>query len=333
MNAGEKAIAKEMRRQEQERRKQLQLANKMLIPVSKKTSMTLEMISFDPSGVFFLNENRWLKIFTLEGDIEKIVAVLKNLSGRIRITLRMGEDGGRATCHLSLMETGEMYDEVRQKMMKDVAVLEQVVNLHPLDIDSAMNQIALNFHKDIRFSYASYVRGNKDWKKEVFGEVKEVDKSFSMEGFYGESFHTLAFPTKTVNGLISQLEGLMCPMYLSVDLNSLTEEEHTDFKRAIEKRYNKRLPVNSEESFINLSLSAVIICDSNDARKILEETIQSVFLGHGIIITPSFHMQRAVAESMLSLGLLDQMIMRNVSTNVAELMLGGEEDADAKIKV
>ena len=71
MNAGEKAIAKEMRRQEQERRKQLQLANKMLIPVSKKTSVTLEMISFDPSGVFFLNENRWLKIFTLEGDIEK----------------------------------------------------------------------------------------------------------------------------------------------------------------------------------------------------------------------------------------------------------------------
>ena len=333
MNAGEKAIAKEMRRQEKERRKQLQLANKILIPVSKKTAMTLEMISFDPSGVFYLNENRWVKIFTLEGNIEKLVAVLKDLSGRIRITLHMGEDGGRATCHLSLMETGELYEDVRQKMMEDVAIIEKVVSIHPLDIDAAMNQIAENFHKDIRFSYASYVRGNKDWKKEVFGELKEASKSFIFEDFYGESFHVLAFSTKTVDGLIKQLEGLMCPMYLSVDLNSLTDEEHTDFKRAIEKRYNKRLPVNSEESFINLSLSAVIICDSDDARKILEETIQSIFLRHGVIITPSFHRQRAVAESMLSLGLLDYKIMRNVSTKVAEQMLGGEEDADAEIEV
>ena len=70
MNAGEKAIAKEMWRQEKERRKQLQLANKMLIPVSKKMAMTLEMITFDPSGVFYLNENRWLRIFVLEGNIK-----------------------------------------------------------------------------------------------------------------------------------------------------------------------------------------------------------------------------------------------------------------------
>lgn len=333
MNAGEKAIAKEIRRQEKERRKQLQLANKMLIPVSKKTSMTLEMISFDPSGVFFLHENRWLKIFILEGNIEKLVAVLKDLSGRIRITLHMGEEGGRATCHLGLMETGELYENVRQKMMEDVAIIENVVSIHPLDIDAAMNQIAENFHKDIQFSYASYVRGNKDWKKEVFGEIKETSKSFAFKDFYGESFHVLAFPLKTMDGLIKQLAGLMCPMYLSVDLNSLTDEEHTDFKRAIEKRYNKRLPVNSQESFVNLSLSAVIIGDSDDARKILEETIQSVFLGHGVIITPCFHMQRATVESVLSLGLLDYKTMRNVSTKVVELMLGGEEDADAKIEV
>lgn len=292
--------------------------------------MTLEMISFDSSGVFYLTENRWLKIFTLDGNIEKLAAVLNDLSGRIRITLHMGEEGGRATCHLSLMETGELYEDVRQKMIEDVAIIEKVVSIHPLDIDAVMNQIAENFRKDIRFCYASYVRGNKDWKKKCFGELKEASKSFTLKDFYGESFHVLAFPTTTVDRLIKHLEGLMCPMYLSVDLNSLTEEELTDFKRAIEKRYNKRLPVNGEESFINLSLSAVIIGDSEDARRILEETIQSVFLGHGVIMTPSFHMQRAVAESVLSLGLLDYKIMRNVSTKVVGWILGGEEDADAK---
>lgn len=333
MSAGERAIAKEMKRQEQEKIRQVKLANKMLIPVSKKTALTLEMTSFDPNGVFYLSENRWMKIFKMEGEINKLVSAVQNLTGRVRITLHMDGDCGRETCHVSLMETGEMYEDVRQKMIEDEAVLSNVVILHPLDIDEGMNQIAVNFLKDIRFSYASYVRGNKDWKREVFQEVKEETKSFTMKDCYGESFHVLAFPTNKVEGLLNQLMELMCPMYLSIDLNSLTEEEHSDYKRAIEKRYNKRLPVNTEESFINLSISAVIICDSDDARKILEETILSVFSGHGMVITPSFHMQRKVAESVLSMGLLDYKIMRNVGLEIAEAMMGGEEDADAKIEV
>lgn len=333
MNAGEKAIAKEMKRQEKERQRKMQIANKMLIPVSKKTAMTLEMISFDPSGVFYLSENRWVKMFTLEVKLEKLVSIVGKLSGRIRITLHMGDEGGGATCHLTLMETGELYEEIRQKMIEDEKVLAQVVTIHPLDIDAAMNQIAENFYQDIRFSYASYVRGNKDWKKEVYGEIKEEVKSFELKSFYGESLHVLSFPTKTADGLIGKLGKLGCPMYVSVDLNSLTEEEHTDFKRGIEKKYNQRLPVNTEESFINLSLSVVFICDSDDARKIVEETTLSVCLGQGVILTPSFHMQRKVAESVLSFGLSDYKIMRNVDVNVAGQMIGGEGNADAKIEV
>ena len=77
MSAGERAIAKEMKRQEQEKMRQVKLANKMLIPVSKKTALTLEMTSFDPNGVFYLSENRWMKIFKMEGEINKLVSALK----------------------------------------------------------------------------------------------------------------------------------------------------------------------------------------------------------------------------------------------------------------
>ncbi|SHK77428.1 hypothetical protein SAMN02745136_03311 [Anaerocolumna jejuensis DSM 15929] len=58
MSAGEKVIAKEMRRQEKERRKRIEQANKMLIPVSKKTAMTLGMISFDPSQLSETNDGK-----------------------------------------------------------------------------------------------------------------------------------------------------------------------------------------------------------------------------------------------------------------------------------
>ena len=48
-NAGMKAIAKEEKRMEKERKRQVELANKMLIPAGKKTLETLGLISFDPS--------------------------------------------------------------------------------------------------------------------------------------------------------------------------------------------------------------------------------------------------------------------------------------------
>ncbi|MDD3139431.1 MAG: hypothetical protein PHX08_10730 [Lachnospiraceae bacterium] len=70
-----------------------------------------------------------------------------------------------------------------------------------------------------------------------------------------------------------------------------------------------------------------------DARKILEETVTSIFFGHGVVITPSFHMQKAVAESVLSLGLLDHKIMRNVSLEIIKDLLGGETNTDAKNEV
>ena len=60
MNAGERAIVKEERRLEKERRRRIELANKMLIPTGGKTQESIGLISFDPSGVFRFLENRWM---------------------------------------------------------------------------------------------------------------------------------------------------------------------------------------------------------------------------------------------------------------------------------
>lgn len=333
MSAGEKAIAKEMRREENERRKRIQIANKMMIPVSKKTAQSLNLISFDPSGVFFFEDNRWMKIFKMEGKISELVDVCQTLCGRIRITLHIGEIGDRVTCHLSLMETGELYEEVRQKMTADESEISKVVTIHPMSIDEAMSEIAANFYKDIRFSYASYVRGNKDWKKESFFEMKEEADSFTAGRFYGESFNFLSFPSEAVCGIVEGLKNLSCPMYLTMDLNALSEMEQADFKRAMEKKYNVRLSAVEENSFMNFSLAVVIMCDSKDATKIVEQTMASLFVKNNILIVPAYHKQKQVAESVLSFGLVDNKIMRNVSKDFIRSMLGGEEDADAKIEI
>jgi len=328
-NAGMRAIAKEEKRMEKERKRRIELANKMLIPAGKKTMETLGLISFDPNGVFRLTNNRWIKVFRVEGNLSQLARVSLSTSGRIRIVWHEREEGGGAPCHLILNETGEIYEEVRQLMSKDEEKLKEAVRLTPLSVDEVMNHILEEFGQSIRFSYASYVRGNKDWKKEIFLEVHEEVNRFTVGRCYGEAFSTLAFPADVRAGFMEKLKGLGCQMYVCLDLNSLTTEEQLDFNRALEKRYNRRLPMVADDDFLNASLAIVILCDSDDARDIIEKTIISLANGYDLLLSPSFYEQKKVTESAISLGLLDSTIMRNVKVDVVEKLIGGGSDADA----
>ena len=286
-SAGVKAIAKEEKRMEKERRRRIELANKMLIPVSKKTMETLGLISFDPNGVFRLTENRWMRVFVVEEEPKALASIAAKLSGRIRIVWHFREDGGRTTCHLVLMETGEIYEEVRQLMSKDEELLKEAVRMTPLSVDEVMNQIGEKFGQSIRFSYASYVRGNKDWKKECFLEITEEADRFLVGRLYGEAFHALSYPSIIKDGFIPRLGNLGCQAFVSLDMNSLTTEEELDFNRAIEKRYNRRLSADAGNEYLNVSLSIVILCDSDDARKIIEKTVISIANGYELMLAPA----------------------------------------------
>jgi len=130
---------------------------------------------------------------------------------------------------------------------------------------------------------------------------------------------------------MESLSHLGCQAFLSLDMNSLTDEEQLDFNRAIEKRYNKRLKYSGEDNYLNVSLALVILCDSDDAREIIEKTVIALANNYEIMLSTSFHEQRTVTESVLSLGLIDSKIMRNVRVEVVESIVGGDKDADAKI--
>lgn len=305
MNAGERAIVKEERRLEKERKRRIELANRMLIPVGGKTLESIGLIAIDPSGVFRFMGNRWLKIYEISGVNEKLVDAIADVSGRVRITFYISENG-RETCHLTLIEQGEVYEEVRQKLTEDESVIQKVCSMHPLSVDEAMNHIASNFYKDIRFSYASFVRGKKDWKKECFLEVREDVTGFETGRIFGESLSILHFPMEMKEGLLKDLKSLGCPLYFAVDMNSLTEEEQEDFRRALEKKYNRRLMTTETEDYINQSLSIILLCDSKDARKIVEETLISIFLKYGANCTSFI----TVANELLDISGFKQEIAR-----------------------
>ena len=267
----------------------------------------------------------------LSGDFKALTGKSLSLSGRIRIVWHLGEEGGRATCHLILMENGEIYEEVRQLMSKDLDIIKEVVKITPLSVDEVMQSIIEKFGQNIRFSYASYVRGNKDWKKECFLEITEEAEKFTVGSSFGEAFYALSYPSTLKDGFMESLSHLGCQAFLSLDMNSLTDEEQLDFNRAIEKRYNKRLKFSGEDNYLNVSLALVILCDSDDAREIIEKTVIALANNYEIMLSTIFHEQRTVTESVLSRGLIDSKIMRNVRVEVVESIVGGDKDADAKI--
>ena len=331
MNAGERAIAKEQKRLEKERKRRIELANKMLIPVGGKTKESLKLLAFDPEGVFRFEDNRWLKVYEIVGAYSGLADVTADVLGRMRITFYLSENG-RETCHLTLMETGEIYEEIRQKIAADESVLAKVCELKPLNVDETMNQIAANFCQDLRFSYASFVRGKKDWKKECFFEAECEEESFKVGRIHGQVLGVLEFPKEVKRDLISNLKELSCPMFVSLDLNGLTEEEQLNFKRALEKKFNRRLPLNEAEEFINLSLSITLLCDSKDARRIVKETLILLLLQEGFVTAPCFLSQNQALESGLSLGFSDYTVTRNASKELVQQMLGGKSH-DAKEQI
>ena len=328
-NAGKRAILREEKRLAKEKKRQIEQANKMLIPVSRKTNQSLGIISFDPEGTLRLLNNRWIRVFeATEDTLCQMAHASINLSGRIRITMHMSDGCGRATCHISLMETGEIYEEVRQAFRKDEEIFFEISKMKQLSVDEIMNEIAKNFLLDIRFSYASYVRGNKDWEKECFARVTAEGAYFISGRNYGESFLTLSLPTVAKPGLVSKLKKIGCELFLGVDMNALSAEEQSDFNRNLEKKYNQRI-LSGAETYVNGSVLLVIVCDSDDARKIVEQTVTSVLEEYGFMPTAAFGMQKLVYHSLLGFGIKDAKAMRNVSLSVLEALFGGEIDENA----
>ena len=332
--AGNRTLLRKKKRLEREKKRRIEQANRMLIPANKKTKQSLGILSFDPKGVFRFKENRWMKVFELnENALREIVKRSPMLRGRVRITMHKRKAGEKQTCFLTLMETGEIYEEIRKQFKGDETLLKKEDLLRQLSINEIMNQIAANFQKKLRFSYASNVRGKKDMKAECFQKVTEHTDQVLFGNRQGECFLTFSFPKEGRGSLIEKLDQLGCEYYLCMDLNALSVEEQLDFKHALEKKYNKRLPLDQGKEFVNASLTILLLSDSQDAKKIVEETLKNLMRSEGILIAAAFDAQGAYLESVFSLGLCEKSLSRNTEVAVVKAMLGGEENEAAKIKV
>lgn len=307
---------------------------KRLIPAGKKTLHSMGLVSFDPEGMFCFETNRWFMVYEAPKEMSGTLAgISPKLCGRLRITMHWGDLGGRETCHLSLMENAEDPAEAESLFAEDEAVLLSMCVIRRMSVDEVMTETTANFHNKTRFSYASAVRGRKDWEKECFAAVKEETDYFVSGRNYGESFLILSYPSKGGAEFISTLRKLGCEIFLGIDLYALNGEEQADFDRTLEKHYNRRIPAREAGENVNLSMGIAVVCDSLDAVRIVEQTLSAVAARNGFLLTPAYGMQKKYYYSLSSFGMEDAKIMRNTDAGTVMQMLGGEAYEDAAFEV
>jgi len=322
---GERAIRHEEKRKEKERLKCIEQANKMLIPVPKATRENLKLISFDPSGTFRFEGNRWVRVYKVcENQKENKGFSISEIAGKLHTKMKITKvvaagilASGKTGCFVTLTASGDTYDEVRSIYMEDEEALKGQISLISLDVDEVFNVITKQSGENI-FSYASMVRGKKDWMKE-FPEVAEESDYFLLDGAYGECCFSLQFPSELLANVSEKLTELGCPIVVSLELNPIGEEDNLDFNRSLEKRYNRRLTNGmTTTDYFNASYELLFICDSADAREIIEKTIFFMYSKEGFILSPSIGMQEKAVKGILSLGLMEHSNMRNVPAAVID---------------
>lgn len=321
---GERAIKREEKHALKEKQKRIEEANKMLIPVPKATKESLGLISFDPSGTFRFMNNRWVKVFRLNERIGenreiKLSTLAGDFTSDIRITTEVAAGiltSVSESSFMTLIRKGEIYEEVRAEFQKDEELLKGLFNMKALTVDEIFNLISRK-EKDNIFSYASMVRGKKNWLKEL-PEIMEQSDHFLWNESYGECCFALQFPFDNCIDVTEKLMELGCPIIESLELNGINNKENMDFKRSLEKRYNRKYGNEANVDLINISYQLLFTCDSQDARKIIEKTIISMHSKEQFILSPSIGMQKEAAMNILSLGLLEHKNMRNISANVVD---------------
>lgn len=318
---GEKAVKRAEKRAEMERKKAIQEANKMLIPTPKQTAESLGILSFDPSGAFRLTGNRWMRVYeirqmqTTESDL--FAEMIRERKGRVRITARIGSKSQDKT-FLTVMEEGEIYGDVRKDIEKDQEALSKVFLLKPLTVDETMMEVMGDGRKP--FSYASMVRGKKNWKSECFPVFKPEAGSVKVNDSYGESMIIMQYPSNLSINPFRSLCDIVCLMYVSLDLRGISLKQ--SFTQALEQRYNRRISAGKSDEFANASVSIFFSCDSDDARAIIEKTLITMFSNCGFALAPTFGAQEKAAESVIGLGITDYSVMRNVDMDVVSDLVG-----------
>lgn len=300
--------------------KKLEAKEKLLIPVSKDTTNSLGITSFEPSGLFRFKDGSVRKVYRIIEPIKEnyFPKIAKKLKSSIRLTKCFGDN---KEMFLTLDANGDTLDDIRNTILEDQELISTSVTLKELDANETFNSF---FKNEKPFSYVDEVRKKKDFGKSCFPGIDCDTSCFNLGNMAGESIFVMDFPNNFKKELFYEICELQSEIYVALDVAHIGRERMQDFNRNLEEKYN-RIVADGRDEYFNVSMQLVIVADSVKARKILKEAIQSILSERGFVVSSAIGEQGPVAESVFRLGMSGKTNRRNVRENVVEGILGEEE--------
>lgn len=305
-------------------------ADKALIHCPKKTIKSMGLLSFDSSGTFCFEGNRFVRVYEVMDGARCAGELITRLSGKIRLTRTVNPEGSTSsdTTYLTLTEYGSSIKEAGDSFSDDEEVLREALKIKALPFEETVSIIKKRSGKESAFSYASFVRRKGDLWKEMFCEVTEKPGFFVTGGSFGESIEILQLSDSFDNGALKCLMNLGCPVILAAEAKAYGDEERSDYLRSLSLRYGRSLTGEEAAPFVNFSLFLTILCDSDDARAIIEKTVLSYLSRAGALTSPAIGCERNAFLSALSFGLIEQSAARNVPPDTVNQIFGRAYAAD-----
>lgn len=330
----EKEEKRAQKRAEKEHKKEIERLNRMLIPVSKKTYESLGIISFD-SKVATLRQadNKWLKTYKIEGldDLNRdefIDELVRLLPLRTRITSNFSEatDGHLIrTNYITFFTVGEIYESVKLELDDLVDRINQIfpeINLVEISSNCLMNQIRRNFlNSGAELDFDTLRKRKNNWKDIAFKEIALTDDYFEIDDKTGVCMQVIQFPGSIDTNFLSVLlEWRSLPMMFITDIQPLDEASNDDFRRVLEKRFNRKVE-EPNEVYANIGFTLVLLTDDKEKKEELIADIEDLFSQHSMIIAPVYGNTADVLESSFSYGIKDYHSMRNLEVDQVKRLI------------
>ena len=330
----EEKIAKKLEKQAlKEYRKDVERLNKLLVPVSKKTSESLGILSFD-SKVATIRKinNRWIKTFKIDGlnednrndFIDDLMGIL-TIRSRITSIFSQSETGRQIrTDYLTFFDVGAEYIDVKKSFDEEVArINSNQNNIKVIEISSNcfMNQIRRNYLLDgLEVDFSALVKRNSNWRNDAYNKLSFVDDYFELSDKKGVCMQIIQYPGIIDNNVSDKLLDMNLPIMFVTDIQPLDNDDSEDFRKVLERRYNTRIST-SDKAYVNVGFTIVIITDSVEQKDEVIEDVQDLFSDNGMVITPVYGNTTDIVESSFTLGLKDYHSMRSLEASQVKQLI------------
>ena len=320
----EKEIRKAKKINEKLHRKEVEKLNRRLRPVSRKTFNSLGIVAFDTkAGTIRKTENNWIKTYKIEGMCDEnrdefINELTRFLSIRARISSNLvlaESDRMIRTDYITFFVKGEDYESVKNQLDVEVKTLSNIrpeINIVEVSLNGIMNQVRRNFiFEGPEVDFEILTRKKNNWKLDAFGEIVVKDDYFTTNDRMGACLQVIQFPDEIDQNLLVELLKIHKPIMFITDIQPVDENTNNDFKRVIERRFNKELE-GFENCFINVGFTVVIITETKELNKKVIDAVERLFCEKNMVISPVYGNTADVLESSFSYGIRDYHSMRNI---------------------